>query len=151
MPVHHYWPIREDSKCKSIKFAVDWGNSHKKKAQEIGMAASSFIRDELKMDFVYDYMFHLLSEYAKLLRFKPTVPEKATELCSEAVACEAQGLEKKFMVDSLVKGPRDSEPCQLPAPYDPVSLFSIRRRKENSVKQVKTWEDMYYEDRHGQD
>lgn len=31
MPVHHYWPIKEDDKCRSIKFAVDWGNSHKQK------------------------------------------------------------------------------------------------------------------------
>ena len=31
MPVHHYWPVRNDDKCKSIKFAVDWGNSHKQK------------------------------------------------------------------------------------------------------------------------
>ncbi|KAJ9679389.1 hypothetical protein PVL29_021346 [Vitis rotundifolia] len=31
MPVHHYWPIREDDKCRSIKFAVDWGNRHKQK------------------------------------------------------------------------------------------------------------------------
>lgn len=31
MPVHHYWPIREDDKCRSIKFAVNWGNSHKQK------------------------------------------------------------------------------------------------------------------------
>ncbi|XP_031393013.1 O-glucosyltransferase rumi homolog isoform X2 [Punica granatum] len=151
LPVHHYWPIREDSKCKSIKFAVDWGNSHKKKAQEIGKAASSFIHDDLKMDLVYDYMFHLLNGYAKLLTYKPTIPEKATELCSEAMACEAQGLVKKFMLDSLVKGPRDSDPCNLPPPFDPVSLFSLRRRKENSVKQVETWESMYYDNQHRQD
>ncbi|KAL7003378.1 hypothetical protein U1Q18_004534 [Sarracenia purpurea var. burkii] len=31
IPVHHYWPIRDDDKCRSIKFAVDWGNSHKRK------------------------------------------------------------------------------------------------------------------------
>jgi hypothetical protein len=30
-PLHHYWPVREDDKCKSIKFAVDWGNNHKQK------------------------------------------------------------------------------------------------------------------------
>ena len=30
-PVHHYWPIRDDDKCRSIKFAVDWGNAHMKK------------------------------------------------------------------------------------------------------------------------
>ena len=30
-PLHHYWPIRTDGKCKSIKFAVDWGNNHQQK------------------------------------------------------------------------------------------------------------------------
>jgi hypothetical protein len=30
-PMHHYWPIRDDDKCRSIKFAVDWGNAHMKK------------------------------------------------------------------------------------------------------------------------
>lgn len=29
--MEHYWPIREDDKCKSIKFAVDWGNIHEQK------------------------------------------------------------------------------------------------------------------------
>ena len=31
MPTQHYWPVQDDSKCSSIKYAVDWGNSHKKK------------------------------------------------------------------------------------------------------------------------
>lgn len=31
MPLYHYWPIREEEKCRDIKFAVFWGNSHKKK------------------------------------------------------------------------------------------------------------------------
>lgn len=30
-PLKHYWPINENNKCKSIKFAVDWGNNHTKK------------------------------------------------------------------------------------------------------------------------
>jgi len=29
MPMQHYWPVRDDNKCSSIKYAVDWGNSHK--------------------------------------------------------------------------------------------------------------------------
>jgi len=29
MPIQHYWPVRDDNKCASIKYAVDWGNSHK--------------------------------------------------------------------------------------------------------------------------
>lgn len=31
MPFQHYWPLSEDDKCRSIKFAVDWGNSHRQK------------------------------------------------------------------------------------------------------------------------
>jgi hypothetical protein len=30
-PGHHYWPVKEDDKCRSIKFAVDWGNLHMRK------------------------------------------------------------------------------------------------------------------------
>lgn len=31
MPMRHYWPIRNDNKCMSIKFAVAWGNSNEHK------------------------------------------------------------------------------------------------------------------------
>ncbi|XP_023552264.1 protein O-glucosyltransferase 1-like isoform X1 [Cucurbita pepo subsp. pepo] len=145
MPLHHYWPVKDDDKCKSIKFAVDWGNSHKQKAKTIGKAASSFIQEELKMDYVYDYMFHLLSEYSKLLTFKPTIPSNAIELCSEAMACPAEGLTKKFMMESLVKSPADSKPCAMPPPYDPASLHLVLRRKEDSIKQVEEWENTFWD------
>lgn len=144
-PVHHYWPIKDNDKCRSIKFAVDWGNSHKQKAQAIGKEASDFIQEELKMDYVYDYMFHLLNEYAKLLRFKPTIPEGAVEVCSETVACSAEGVEKKFMMESLVNSPSVTSPCALPPPYDPPVLGALLRKKANSIKQVERWEDRYWE------
>lgn len=35
MPMHHYWPIRDDDKCRSVKFAVEWGNSHQQKVSEL--------------------------------------------------------------------------------------------------------------------
>ncbi|XP_027084559.1 uncharacterized protein [Coffea arabica] len=144
-PVHHYWPIRNDDKCRSLKFAVDWGNSHKQKAQAIGKAASDFIQEELKMEFVYDYMFHLLYEYAKLLRFEPKIPEGAMEICSETMACHSNGTEKKFMLESLVKSPSDNTPCTLPPPYEPRVLGAFLRRKANSIRQVETWENNFYE------
>lgn len=31
MPGRHYWPIREDNQCRSIKFAVEWGNKNQEK------------------------------------------------------------------------------------------------------------------------
>ncbi|KAL0341051.1 UNVERIFIED_CONTAM: hypothetical protein Sradi_4621900 [Sesamum radiatum] len=150
MPLQHYWPIKDDDKCRSIKHAVDWGNSHHEEAQATGKTGSSFVLNELKMDYVYDYMFHLLSEYSKLLKYKPTVPDKAVELCSEAMACLAQGLEKKFMTDTLVKGPSFSSPCTMPPRYDPASFHSVIERKHNGIKQVETWENEYWQNQNKQ-
>ncbi|KAF8379484.1 hypothetical protein HHK36_028919 [Tetracentron sinense] len=139
-PQNHYWPIRDNDKCRSIKFGVDWGNSHTKQAEAIGKATSKFIQEELNMDYVYDFMFHLLNEYAKLLKFKPTIPREAVEICSETMACPAEGIEKKFMMESLVKAPTDTSPCTMPPPYDPQAFQSFLQRKANAIKEVETWE-----------
>lgn len=116
-----------------------------KQAQTMGKAASRFIEEDLKMDFVYDYMFHLLKEYSKLLNYKPTIPEKAVELCSEAMACSAQGVEKKFMADSMARGPRKASPCALPPPFDASTLSKFLRRKTNSMRNVELLEQKYWE------
>ncbi|KAL6177234.1 hypothetical protein ACLB2K_048760 [Fragaria x ananassa] len=147
-PVHHYWPIRNDNKCKSIKFAVDWGNNHKQKAQAIVKAASNFIQQELKMDYVYDYMFHLLSEYAKLSKFEPRIPEGATHLCAETLACPADESHKNFMTESLMKSPSMTSPCIVPPPYEPQDLGNLYRNNINLIKQVEKWEDKYWESIH---
>lgn len=96
------------------------------------------------MDHVYDYMFHLLTGYSKLLKYKPVVPRNAIELCSEIMACNSEGLVKKFMEESIVKGPADVGPCTMPPPYDPQTLNSILERKVNSVKQVENWEKDFF-------
>ncbi|XP_020204629.1 O-glucosyltransferase rumi homolog [Cajanus cajan] len=145
IPTHHYWPIKEDDKCRSIKFAVDWGNNHKQEAQNIGKAASDFVQEELKMDYVYDYMFHLLNSYAKLFKYKPSIGVNATELCVESMVCGAEGTVKKFMMESLVKGPSNTSPCTMPPPYDPPSLQAHLKRKEDSIQQVESWEKSYWE------
>ncbi|XXG62076.1 hypothetical protein AAC387_Pa05g0518 [Persea americana] len=142
MPLQHYWPISDENKCRSIKFAVDWGNNHTQEAQEIGNAASSFMQKELKMDYVYDYMFHLLNEYSKLLTYKPTKPEKAIEFCLESMGCPARGLVKEFMVESMVKAPAQSSPCTLPPALNHTSLEGLLRKKENLTKQVEIWESL---------
>ncbi|VAH41514.1 unnamed protein product [Triticum turgidum subsp. durum] len=140
MPTQHYWPVRDDSKCNSIKYAVDWGNSHKKKAQKIGKEGSKFIQQELSMEYVYDYMFHLLTEYAKLLRFKPTKPPEAVEVCPESLACQAVGREKKYMEDSMVKSANVAGPCNLPPPFSPEEFRELHQRKEKSMNQVEMLE-----------
>ncbi|KAJ4824065.1 hypothetical protein Tsubulata_032578 [Turnera subulata] len=144
-PNHHYWPVNENDKCRSIKFAVDWGNAHEQEAQAMGKAASEFIQNELKMDYVYDYMFHVLNEYAKLLTYKPVIPPNAAQLCPEAMACLAQGREKKFMMDSLEKAPAETSPCTLPPPFDPPSLYATLKKKHDSIQQVESWEKHFWD------
>ncbi|GMP61483.1 hypothetical protein CsSME_00023934 [Camellia sinensis var. sinensis] len=140
LPTIHYLPINEMDMCRSIKFAVDWGNKYPQKAQEIGKVGSKFILDELKMKNVYDYMFHLLYGYGKLLKYKPIVPKGSTEVCLETLACSGSELEKKFKMISMVSGPRDTSPCTMPAAYDPTTLQSFLERKANLTKQVERWE-----------
>ncbi|XP_038886324.1 protein O-glucosyltransferase 1-like [Benincasa hispida] len=141
VPMHHYWPIKDDNEmCNSIKFAVDWGNAHKQKAQAIGKAASKFIEEQLNMEKVYEYMFHSLNEYSKLLTFKPTIPPNATELYLEDLACPTQGLTTKFMMDTLIKRPSFSSPCFLLPPFSPTALGYIQTRKETLIKQIEMWE-----------
>lgn len=112
-------------------------------AMAIGEAASKFIEEELRMEYIYDYMFHLLNQYSKLLSFKPTVPPNATELSSESMASAAQGSIRKSMMESAVKRPADSGPCALQPPYDPQSLQLLLRSKEDSIKQVEKWERIF--------
>ena len=93
---------------------------------------------------VYNYMFHLLNEYAKLLKFKPTIPQGAVEFCSETMACDVNGTQRKFMEESMVKLPSDLNPCTIRPPYDPLTLQELSERKTNSTRQVEIWEDEYW-------
>ncbi|XP_042393435.1 O-glucosyltransferase rumi-like [Zingiber officinale] len=140
MPGHHYWPIPENDKCKAIKFAVDWGNKHHKEAQAMGKASFKFFEEEVKMDYVYDYMLHVLTDYAELLRYKPTVPEKATEICLESMACHVQDNVKKFMLESMEKSTGVSEPCKLPPPFAPEELRQLNDKKADAVRQTISWQ-----------
>ncbi|KAL2478770.1 hypothetical protein Fot_47784 [Forsythia ovata] len=141
LPTIHYWPINEHNKCKSIKFAVEWGNKHMNKAQEIGKTGSKYVQEQLRLKYVYDYMFHLLNEYSKLMKYKPTVPKGAVEVCSETMVCSVKGSRKKFRKHSMVKDPADSSPCTIPSSYYPAELEEFLERKKNLTKQVRMWEE----------
>ncbi|KAI6707627.1 hypothetical protein NL676_010589 [Syzygium grande] len=145
IPLEHYWPIRPDNKCRDIKFAVEWGNNHPLEAQVIGDSGSKFMEEGLKMKNVYDYMFHLLTGYGKLLTYKPEIPPGAIEYCAETMACPAKGLFRKNMLESMVKSPSDSPPCTLPPPYEPGELQAFLGRKESVSRQVERWEAEYWE------
>ncbi|KAI5067371.1 hypothetical protein GOP47_0017899 [Adiantum capillus-veneris] len=114
-PMKHYWPIRTNKLCRSIKFASDWGNNNTVEAQAMGKAGNEFIRKELSMKHVYDYMLHLLLEYAKMLQFEPMPGKFAKEMCHESFMCQATShIEKSVYEDSMVKSHSKSSPCFLP-------------------------------------
>lgn len=119
-------------------------------AKAIGEAGSRFIHEDMKMEYVYDFMFHMLNEYGKLLRFKPTRPPGAVELCPDSMACSAVGTYKKFMVESMVDEPSESAPCRLPPPYKPAELQRSLELKANATRQVEVWEDKYWQNQNGQ-
>jgi hypothetical protein len=137
----HYWPIDPARKCQAIKFAVDWGNAHPAAAQRMADEGSGFARDDLGMDYVYDYMLHLLTEYAKLLRYKPTVPENAVELRPETIACPAAHSDRRqrefrFMMESREKYVADYEPCTLPRPFTGHELKEMALRDKQERHKV---------------
>ncbi|KAI4355039.1 hypothetical protein L6164_003857 [Bauhinia variegata] len=140
----HYWPISTQNMCQDIKFAVDWGNNHTDKAQEIGREGSNYIHEKLKMKFVYDYMFHLLQEYARLMRFEPAIPAGAVEVCSESLACSKRRGLRELMQQSMVTKSSAKLPCTLPPPYKPRELREFLQRKESSIKQMEMKNGEYF-------
>ncbi|PKI45423.1 hypothetical protein CRG98_034228 [Punica granatum] len=145
IPMEHYWPIRPDNKCPDIKFAVDWGSNHTSEAQKIGEEGTRFAQESLSMQRVYEYMFHVLSEYSKLQRFKVTVPPAAVEICAESMGCPAEGQVKEYVMETLVTSPSSVLPCSMPPPYEPNELREFIQRKENITGQVEMWEAEYWD------
>ncbi|KAL9254564.1 O-glucosyltransferase rumi-like protein [Drosera capensis] len=140
VPMTHYWPINEKRICPSIKYAVEWGNRHQDKAQEISKAGSMYIKEEITMDNVYDYMFHVLDQYGRLLRYKPTVPPEAVELCSETWGCSPIGLETSNKIQTMVKDREQGDPCTMPPPYGKRKLQALLKKNAKIKKEVKKWE-----------
>ncbi|KAH9732022.1 CAP10 domain-containing protein [Citrus sinensis] len=147
--VQHYWPVRTARKCRDIKFAVEWGNTHTRQARAIGRAGSRYMQEKLKMKYVYDYMFHLLIEYAKLLKFEPRIPNEGKKVCAQKLASSQNGLGKRFMVESMVNSSSETLPCTMPPPFEPLSLEAFFENNEMIKRQVEmrekdSWESLKF-------
>ncbi|KAF3777404.1 O-glucosyltransferase rumi-like protein, partial [Nymphaea thermarum] len=117
MPRENYFPVRATKLCRSIKHAVDWSNKHPFEAEAIGRGAQGFMQ-ELDMETVYSYMFHLLVEYSKLQDFKPSALPSTKLLCEESVLCFADPVQRRSLERSSVPVPtfNFSGPCMRPLP-----------------------------------
>ncbi|KAI9091643.1 hypothetical protein K1719_028086 [Acacia pycnantha] len=117
IPHKNFWLVDEHDLCPSIKRAVDWGNSKPAEAEALGKRGQQLM-ESLNMDRVYDYMFHLISEYAKLQDFTPKLPSSAMEVCQESLLCYADDKQTAFLKESAAS-PSQSPPCTLARPSKP--------------------------------
>jgi len=83
-------------------------------AEAIGKKAQALM-EELDMDQIYGYMYHLISEYAKLQDFKPTPPSSAQEMCLDTILCLADEKQRQ-MLESSYASPATYVPCTLSQP-----------------------------------
>lgn len=137
VPQENYWPVTPfppTNLCPSIKSAVDWGNVHPLEAEAMGKRGQDFM-ENLGMDRVYDYMFHLISEYAKLQDFKPEIPSSAQEACKEYVLCFADETQSEFLERSAAV-PSSAPPCSL-EPADPAFINGWLEKKRRTVEDVR--------------
>ncbi|XP_040380340.1 protein O-glucosyltransferase 1 [Oryza brachyantha] len=115
-PEVNFWPVRGAGAgmCESIRDAVEWGQAHPAEAEAVGRRGQRLMQ-ELDMAAVYDYMLHLLSEYARLMRFRPeeAPPAPAQEVCEASVLCLADEKQRRFLEASAAR-PAASEPCVMP-------------------------------------
>uniref|UniRef100_A0A7N0TH08 Glycosyl transferase CAP10 domain-containing protein n=1 Tax=Kalanchoe fedtschenkoi TaxID=63787 RepID=A0A7N0TH08_KALFE len=133
MPKDSYWPIPPTEFCPAIKFAVDWGNGNTAAAEAIGQRAQQLM-ETLTMDRVYDYMFHLLSEYSSLQDFKPAPPPSAFEVCESSLLCFANQIQTKFLKNSAAS-PSPNPPFKIP-PHDPALIDSWIKQKTENINEV---------------
>ncbi|CAM6106088.1 unnamed protein product [Calypogeia fissa] len=114
----HYIPVRPavlnaPQMCEAIDQGVEWAVANQTVAIEIGIAAQHFMRNELSVENVYNYMFHLLREYAQLLKFQP-VQGAAHLVTIDHVLCLVQpGVERDTLQQTLKVTPTNSVPCQM--------------------------------------
>lgn len=118
-------------------------------ARAIGRAGSRYMQEKLKMKYVYDYMFHLLIEYAKLLKFEPRIPNEGKKVCAQKLASSQNGLGKRFMVESMVNSSSETLPCTMPPPFEPLSLEAFFENNEMIKRQVEmrekdSWESLKF-------
>lgn len=105
-------------------------------AKEIGQRGQDFM-ESLSMDRVYDYMFHLITEYSKLLDFKPVSPDSALEVCAESLICLADPKQRQFF-EKTTAYPSASPPCTLQS-ADSNLIKRWRQKKKEIMEAV---EDM---------
>ncbi|KAF3575728.1 hypothetical protein DY000_02028819 [Brassica cretica] len=86
-------------------------------AKTIGRNGSGYVLKNLQMKHVYDYMFHILQSYGKLMKMNVEVPEGAKE-----------------------------GSCEMPPPSEEDELKKFIETKKSVEKEVEKWTNEYWEE-----
>lgn len=89
------------------------------------------------MDGVYEYMFHLITEYSKLQDFKPVPPSSALKVCRDSVLCFADEKQKQYLEMSTAF-PSPRPPCTL----QPANRNLIKRWLEQKQRVIEDVREM---------
>ena len=68
-PWIHYIPVNQD--LKNVRELIEFGVENDSIAKEIAERGRKFIAEHLRMDDIKCYWKELITEYTKLLKFKP--------------------------------------------------------------------------------
>ncbi|KAI5066852.1 hypothetical protein GOP47_0017380 [Adiantum capillus-veneris] len=134
MPMKHFWPVRSDKLCDSIKFGTEWGNNNTNAAEAIGRSGRQYVTRDVSMKHVYDYMLHVLLEYGKLLDFEPIPGNNMKEVCVDAFLCQAPEQERVLYKESMVHDASEEPPCFL-SPRDE-QLIQARNSQRLNIKRL---------------
>ena len=85
------------------------------------------------MEHVYDYMLHLVTEYAKLLSSSQLSHLKLLRSVPNLWSVKLESIEKKFLMRSMAKSAHDSGPCDLPPPLSPPETQNAKTEERRSV------------------
>ena len=100
-------------------------------AKVIGKKAQNLM-ESLSMDRVYDYMFHLITEYSKLQDFKPVPPSSAQEVCPESLLCFADEKKRQFLEKSTVFPYKTSN--NLKMKFQKIKCTTVSKKKKSKMQ-----------------
>lgn len=82
--------------------------------EAIGMAGQAFVGNEVSMDKVYDYMYHVLRKYAELQDFRPKVSRSAHVVTQDYILCLAEPLTRGLLKQLRKHMSSSRTPCTVP-------------------------------------
>lgn len=124
-PWVHTLPVdREEPICWNLRHMLEWAVNHSSTVQEVGRRGRKFCEEDLKMENVYNYMYHILRYYGSLQRFKPERRPDFEHITIENLkdVDPKTGKFTSWYADNKLEEAATTPPCTLPPPQSPLRM-----------------------------